>query len=120
MGQNLMSSPLQKNEEKKINTKFKERKDFGIGPIHLAAFLLDPKMQRSTFDSVQLLDAMEFIYVCAQNMSFDVVKVTESVTDCRDKQGLLSRESLFEKELVRKTKLLGHYYGEEGSEVPVT
>ena len=30
MGENLVSSPLQKNEEKKITTKFKERKDFGI------------------------------------------------------------------------------------------
>ena len=45
-----MSSPLQKNEEKKVTTKFKERKDFGIGQIHLAAFLLDLKMQGSTFD----------------------------------------------------------------------
>ena len=38
MRQNLMSSPLQKNEEKKITTKFKARKDFSIGPIHLTSF----------------------------------------------------------------------------------
>ena len=30
------------------------------------------------------------------------------------------QESLFVKELVRKTELLGHYYGGEGSEVPGT
>ena len=54
-------------KKKKINTKLKERKDFGIGPIHLAAFLLDPKMQGSTLDSVQLLDAMEFyLRVCPE------------------------------------------------------
>ena len=38
-------------KKKKINTKLKERKDFGIGPIHLAAFLLDPKVQGSILDS---------------------------------------------------------------------
>ena len=49
-------------------------------------------MHGSTLDSVLLLDAMEFIYECAQNMSFDVVKVRENVADYRDKQGLFSRK----------------------------
>ena len=42
-------------------------------------------MQGSTLDSVQLLDVMEIIYECAQNMVFDAVKVKESVADYRDK-----------------------------------
>ncbi|KAF2902719.1 hypothetical protein ILUMI_03471, partial [Ignelater luminosus] len=96
MAQNLMLSPLQKAEEKKITTKFKERKDFGIGPIHLAAFLLDPKMQGSLLDSAQLLDAMCFICKCTQNMAFDVMKVRESLADYRNKQGLFSRKFIWE------------------------
>ena len=45
---------------------------------------------------MQLLDAMEFIYKCAQNMGFDVVKVIESVADYRDKQGFFSRKFIWE------------------------
>ena len=105
MGQNFMSSPLQKNEEKKITTKFKERTDFGIEPVHLGASLLDPKMQGSTLDSVQLLDAMEFIHECAQNMDFDVVMVRESVADYSDKQGFFSRKFIWE-EVGEKDKVI--------------
>ena len=45
---------------------------------------------------MQLLDAMEFIYECAQNMGFDVVKVRESVADYRDKQELFTRKFIWE------------------------
>lgn len=101
---NLVASPLQQAEEKKITAKFKERKDFGIGDIHLAAFLLDPNMQGSSLDSTQLLDAMGFICECAQNMNLDVMKVRESLADYRDKEGLFSRKFIWEGVGVGKDK----------------
>ena len=54
--------------------------------------LLNLTMQGNTLDSVQLLDAIEFIHECVRNMDFDVVKVRESMADYRDKQGLFFKK----------------------------
>ena len=54
-------------------------------------------MQGSTLHSAQLLEAMEFIYECAQNIGFDVVKVRESMADYRDKQGLFSKKFIWKR-----------------------
>lgn len=35
MKENLPTSPMQKSEERKVMEKFIERKNFGIGPIHI-------------------------------------------------------------------------------------
>lgn len=96
MKENLPPSPMQKSEEKKVMEKFIERKNFGIGPIHLAAFMLDPKMQGSLLDPTELLDAIGFVCDCAQQMGLDVLKVRESLADYRDKEGLFSRKFLWE------------------------
>lgn len=96
MKENLPPSPMQKSEEKKVMEKFIERKNFGIGPIHLAAFMLDPKMQGSLLDPTELLDAIGFVCDCAQQMGLDVLQVRESLADYRDKEGLFSRKFLWE------------------------
>lgn len=96
MTQNLPSSPLQMSEEKKIMKKFKEGKDFDIGTIHLAAYLLDPSLQGSLLDSMQLLEAINSICQCTQHMDLEVMKVRENVTDYRDKEGLFSQKFLWE------------------------
>lgn len=96
MKENLPPSPMQKSEEKKVMEKFIERTNFGIGPIHLAAFMLDPKMQGSLLDPTELLDAIGFVCDCAQQMGLDVLKVRESLADYRDKEGLFSRKFLWE------------------------
>lgn len=96
MKENLPALPMQKSEEKKVMEKFIERKNFGIGPIHLAAFMLDPKMQGSLLDPIELLDAIGFVCDCAQQMDLDILKVRESLADYRDKEGLFSRKFLWE------------------------
>lgn len=106
MAVQLPLSPLQKAEEKKILNKFKERKEFGTGPIHLAANLLDPAAQGSDLlDACQLLDAMSFVCECAEHMDLNVIKVRENLADYRDKEGLWARKFLWEGFEDKKNKI---------------
>lgn len=62
------------NEDKQtiLNSVDKRTKDC-IKPIHLAAYLLDPKTQGLTLNENEDLEAMEFIEIMAQNHNSDVV-----------------------------------------------
>lgn len=92
----LPLSPLSKAEEKKVLIKFTKRKDFAIGPIHMAANLLDPKVQGSNLTADQLLDAISFVCDTAEQMKLNVPKVRENLADYRDKEGLWARKFLWE------------------------
>lgn len=62
------------NEDKQtiLNSVDKRTKDC-IKPIHLAAYLLDPKTYGLTLNENEDLEAMEFIEIMAQNHNSDVV-----------------------------------------------
>lgn len=92
----LPSSPLQSAEEKAILAKFQARKEFGVSSIHLAANLLDPAAQGSNLKPIEMLDAISFVCDTAKNTGLDVVQVRENLADYRDKQGIWSRQFVWE------------------------
>lgn len=92
----LPSSPLKSTEEKAILTKFKDRKEFGLAPIHLAANLLDPAAQGCELKPNEMLDAINFVHETAKYTGLDVLKVRENLADYRDKQGIWSRQFVWE------------------------
>lgn len=92
----LPSSPLQAADEKTILRKFRTRKEFGLASIHLAANLLDPAAQGSNLKPIELLDAISFVCDTAKYTGLDVVKVRENLADYRDKQGIWSRQFVWE------------------------
>lgn len=92
----LPTSPLKSAEEKAILTKFKDRKEFGLAPIHLAANLLDPAAQGSELKPIEMLDAISFVCETAKYTGLDVLHVRENLADYRDKQGIWSRQFLWE------------------------
>lgn len=92
----LPLSPLQSAEEKAILSKFKERKKFGVSSLHLAANLLDPAVQGSDLEPVDMLEAISFICDTARNTGLNAIQVRENLADYRDKQGIWSRQFVWE------------------------
>lgn len=92
----LPMSPLQKTDEKLILDKFKTRKEFGIGPIHLAAEILNPMMQGGDLKPPDLLDGLTFIYEVGQQMQLDSIQLKTDLVHYREKDGLWGRKILWE------------------------
>ena len=81
-------SSLEIADKKIILNKFKKRKEFSIGPIYLAAEILDVMMQGG---DLQLLDGLTFIYEVGQHMK---VQLKTDLEHYREKDGLWGRKML--------------------------
>lgn len=92
----LPLSPLQKAEEQNVLKKFKKRRDFGLGEIHLAADLLNPAAQGSSLKPLELLDAVSFVCDVGRKMGVSIPKIKENIADYRDKQGIWGKEFVWE------------------------
>ncbi|GBN46052.1 hypothetical protein AVEN_74513-1 [Araneus ventricosus] len=96
LSEQLPMSPLEKADEKLILHKFKRRKEFDIGPIHLAAEILNPMVQGGDLKPFDLLDGLTFIYEVGQQMKLDNIQLKTELVHYREKDGLWGRKILWE------------------------
>ncbi|GBN46794.1 hypothetical protein AVEN_198952-1 [Araneus ventricosus] len=92
----LPMSPLEKADEKLILDKFKRRKKFDIGPIHLAAEILNPMVQGGDLKPSDLIDGLTFIYELGQQMKLGSIQLKTELVRYREKDGLWGRKILWE------------------------
>lgn len=94
--QEIPESPLQKTEEKHVLSKLERRIQFSIGPIHLAADLLNPSSQGNNLKPEELLDAISFICEVGNSMGVKRIDLRQDIADYRDKEGLWRRSFIWE------------------------
>ncbi|KAJ2937164.1 hypothetical protein O0L34_g19379 [Tuta absoluta] len=63
-----------------------------VKPIHLAAYLLDPKTQGVELTENEEVDATEFIFDMAQNLNIDVMP---NLANYKAKEGLWARRFIW-------------------------
>lgn len=65
------SEIFEEQEKLRLKNKIKERKEFALKPIHMAAAKLDPNNQGCELNPEQSMDANEFIHNTAVNMNLN-------------------------------------------------
>lgn len=89
----LPQSPLSKTEESTVLKKTEERRKMALGPIHLAATLLDPSNQGCYLSSDEQVEAMEFVYTVYQqkhkNTDTDTKQISTELANYCAKEGVL-------------------------------
>lgn len=75
LNEKLPPSLLNSTAEKAILTKFKERIEFDLSMIHLAANLLDPAAQGCKLKPIKMLNAISFVCETEKYIGLDVCQV---------------------------------------------
>lgn len=68
----------------------------GVSSLHFAVNLLDPAVQDSNLEPVDMLEAISFICGSSRNTGLTAIQVRENLADYRDKQGIWSRQFVWE------------------------
>lgn len=79
-------------EQKNFIVDMKQRKEYVIKPIHLAAVLLNPIDRGTSLNGSESIDAMEFVFVTAQNIKLDTCMVLNEIGNYKNKEGMWNKE----------------------------
>lgn len=82
---------LTEKEKNDVSMNFKHRKDLAIKTIHLAADFIDPNKRGAKLNSRESIDAIEFIFETARNMSLDTDIILSQIAMYKDKDDLWSK-----------------------------
>lgn len=85
------SNVLTEAEKNKVSLNFKHRKDLAMKTIHLAADFLDPFKRGAKLNAKDSIDAIEFIYETAQNMSLDASVILSEIGKYKNKEDIWSK-----------------------------
>lgn len=79
-------------DKQAILSNLKSRKEQANKPIHLAASVLFPANRGCDLDASESIEAMEFIYETARNMSLDTKTLLTEIADYKAKTGIWKKD----------------------------
>ncbi|KAE8740220.1 hypothetical protein FOCC_FOCC014272 [Frankliniella occidentalis] len=96
---NIAKLRLSSSEKKEVKDILADRKGYTIAPIHMAAYLLDPRFKGEGLEDKEIADAVECISKLARHMGLDEGKVIASLAKYRTGVGFFATQSVWDSAL---------------------